>query len=208
MLVPPSSRMSSPRARAARFRVHERRRTPRHPLRRQHGLSAEYRRGDVVRIAHLAEDAFRRAVSHPFRHRRIWSAARSDEPCKAARYRPGRCLRRRRAALSARGTCRRADQSRRRDAHQAARSASYGVPIVATRFGAEGSGFRSGRELLLADNERDFATSCARLLTDGELASLLVAGARRTVYRDYNAAAMGRAPCSTRLMPRCDGSAR
>ena len=33
-------------------------------------------------------------------------------------------------------------------------SAKHGVPVVATRFGAEGTGFRSGRELLLADTER------------------------------------------------------
>ena len=67
-------------------------------------------------------------------------------------------------------------------------SARHGVPIVATRVGAEGTGFRSGQELLLADNERDFASSCARLLTDSKLASRLVAGARRKVGRDYAAA--------------------
>ena len=67
-------------------------------------------------------------------------------------------------------------------------SATHGVPIVATRIGAEGTGFRSGQELLLADNEQDFASSCARLLTDSKLASRLVAGARRKVRRDYAAA--------------------
>ena len=67
-------------------------------------------------------------------------------------------------------------------------SATHGVPIVATRIGAEGTGFRSGRELLLADNEQDFASSCARLLTDSKLASRLVAGARGKVRRDYAAA--------------------
>jgi polysaccharide biosynthesis protein PslH len=66
-------------------------------------------------------------------------------------------------------------------------SANYGVPIVATRFGAAGTGFRSGHELLLADNEWDFAASCARLLTDFRLASRLVAGARRRLLRDYDA---------------------
>lgn len=67
-------------------------------------------------------------------------------------------------------------------------SAAQGVPIVATRIGAEGTGFRSGQELLLADNEQDFASSCARLLTDSKLASRLVAGARGKVRRDYAAA--------------------
>jgi polysaccharide biosynthesis protein PslH len=66
-------------------------------------------------------------------------------------------------------------------------SAKYGVPVVATRFGAAGTGFRSGQELLLADNERDFAACCARLLTDGELASRLRAQARRKVRLDCDA---------------------
>ena len=66
-------------------------------------------------------------------------------------------------------------------------------------FGAAGTGFRSGQELLLADNERDFAASCARLLTDGRLASRLVAGARRKVRRDYDA---GRS--AKRLLDRID----
>jgi polysaccharide biosynthesis protein PslH len=74
-------------------------------------------------------------------------------------------------------------------------AAKHGVPVVATRFGASGTGFRSGRELLLADNERDFAASCARLLTDFRLASRLVAGARRGVLRDFDAGS-----CSQRLL--------
>jgi glycosyltransferase involved in cell wall biosynthesis len=78
-------------------------------------------------------------------------------------------------------------------------SASYGVPIVATRFGAAGTGLRSGHELLLADNERDFAASCARLLTDGRLASRLAARALTRVSRDYDA---GR--CAARLLGMID----
>ncbi len=69
-------------------------------------------------------------------------------------------------------------------------SAKYRVPVVATRFGAAGTGFRSGQELLLADNERDFADCCARLLTDGRLASRLVVQALRKVRRDYDARAI------------------
>ena len=76
---------------------------------------------------------------------------------RQSRHRRRGQLRRRRAALPARCTCRCPDQGGRRHAHQALESANYGVPIVATRFGAAGTGFRSGHELLLADNERDFA---------------------------------------------------
>ncbi len=65
-------------------------------------------------------------------------------------------------------------------------SASYGVPIVATRFGAAGTGLRSGHELLLADTEQDFAACCERLLTDDRLASSLAARARTTVSRKYD----------------------
>jgi glycosyltransferase involved in cell wall biosynthesis len=66
-------------------------------------------------------------------------------------------------------------------------SAKYGVPVVATRFGAAGTGFRSGQELLLADDDHEFAACCVRLLTDGRLASRLVVQALRKVRRDYNA---------------------
>jgi glycosyltransferase involved in cell wall biosynthesis len=65
-------------------------------------------------------------------------------------------------------------------------AARYGIPIVATRFGASGTGLRSGQELLLADKEHDFAACCARLLTDLRLSSRLVAAARRRVLRDYD----------------------
>jgi polysaccharide biosynthesis protein PslH len=65
-------------------------------------------------------------------------------------------------------------------------AAAYGVPVVSTQFGASGTGFKSGRELLLADNAREFATSCARLLQDFGLASRLVAGARRKIKRDFD----------------------
>jgi glycosyltransferase involved in cell wall biosynthesis len=78
-------------------------------------------------------------------------------------------------------------------------AAKHGVPVVATSFGAEGSGFRSGRELLLADTEHAFATSCARLLTDFRLASSLVAGASRKVYRDHDAG-----QSANRLLDRID----
>jgi polysaccharide biosynthesis protein PslH len=81
-------------------------------------------------------------------------------------------------------------------------SAKFGVPVVATRFGAAGTGFRSGLELLVADNERDFAACCVRLLTDGRLASRLAVQALRRVRRDYNAR-----PIAERLLNRIGGVA-
>lgn len=65
-------------------------------------------------------------------------------------------------------------------------SANYGVPIVATSFGAAGTGFRSGHELLLADGERDFAEACFKLLIDRKLACRLAQQARRMALRDYD----------------------
>ena len=65
-------------------------------------------------------------------------------------------------------------------------SANYGVPIVATRFGAAGTGLRCGQELLLADGESDFAEACIKLLTDRKFACRLSVEARRKVRRDYD----------------------
>jgi glycosyltransferase involved in cell wall biosynthesis len=65
-------------------------------------------------------------------------------------------------------------------------SASYGVPIVATSFGAAGTGFRSGHEVFLANGERDFAEACIKLLTDRRLACRLALQARRMALRDYD----------------------
>ena len=65
-------------------------------------------------------------------------------------------------------------------------SANYGVPIVATSFGAAGSGFRSGCELLLADGEGDFVEACIKLLVDRKLACRLTNQARRMARRDYD----------------------
>jgi glycosyltransferase involved in cell wall biosynthesis len=66
-------------------------------------------------------------------------------------------------------------------------AAAYGVPMVATSFGASGCGFRSGLELLLADSEADFAHCCARLLRDPGLASRLAAAAKRRLRREFDA---------------------
>jgi glycosyltransferase involved in cell wall biosynthesis len=65
-------------------------------------------------------------------------------------------------------------------------SANYGVPIVASSLGAEGTGFRSGHELLLADGERNFADACIKLLTNRKIAYRLALQARITVRRNYD----------------------
>jgi glycosyltransferase involved in cell wall biosynthesis len=78
-------------------------------------------------------------------------------------------------------------------------SANHGVPIVATRFGASGTGFRSGHELLLADNEREFAASCAKVLTRGNLASQLATRALTRARREYDARRL-----ATRLLGKID----
>jgi glycosyltransferase involved in cell wall biosynthesis len=65
-------------------------------------------------------------------------------------------------------------------------AAGRSVPIVSTTVGAEGTTFRHGRELLLADSEEGFAQACAKLLQHRERAGRLAARARRRVLRDYH----------------------
>jgi len=45
-------------------------------------------------------------------------------------------------------------------------SMSHGLPIVATKIGAEGMGLRDEREILIADEPQDFANSVNRLYSD------------------------------------------
>jgi len=65
-------------------------------------------------------------------------------------------------------------------------SASYRVPVVATRFGAAGTIFRTNREILLADDERAFSRACSKLLINKRLASRLASWAYATVRREYD----------------------
>ena len=120
-----------------------------------YGLSAQYRRRDVVCHAHLAEAAFRRAFPAAVRHRRPWSAARGDGAGETAGHR--RCWRastmpRRYTAAPPLPSCRSGRGAAR--ASSCSKAQNTACPIVATRFGAAGTGFRSGQELLLADNEQ------------------------------------------------------
>jgi hypothetical protein len=58
--------------------------------------------------------------------------------------------------------------------------------VVSTTVGAEGSTFRHGRELLLADTEERFARACADLLRDRSRASRLARQARARIKLDYD----------------------
>jgi polysaccharide biosynthesis protein PslH len=66
-------------------------------------------------------------------------------------------------------------------------AAANGVPVVSTTAGAEGTTFRHGRELLLADTEERFARACADLLQDRPRALRLARQARATIVLDYDA---------------------
>ena len=115
----------------------------------------------MVCLTHLAKAPFRRAFPVRFVIARAGISARSEEPCETPRH----CRRRRfrgcRTALRQRRPCRCADQGGRRHAHQATRRArNTESPSWPRSFGAEGTGLRSGQELILADNEQDFAASC------------------------------------------------
>ena len=62
----------------------------------------------------------------------------------------------------------------------------WGLPIVATRIGAEGIDARDGEDLLLADTAADFARAVVRLLRDPDARSRLAAGGRRAVESRYD----------------------
>ena len=66
-------------------------------------------------------------------------------------------------------------------------AAAWGIPIVSTTLGADGTTFRHGRELLLADGGEQFAHSCAALLRHQAYARTLAARARRRIMLEYNA---------------------
>jgi len=59
------------------------------------------------------------------------------------------------------------------------------VPIVSTSIGAYGYDVVHESDLLLADNPEDFAASCARLLTDKDLAARLVGNARKRYLSEW-----------------------
>ena len=64
-------------------------------------------------------------------------------------------------------------------------AAAHGVPIIATRLAAEGTAFRSGAEMLIADDPATFLRACLELLRKRSLATRLANQARRKARREY-----------------------
>ena len=64
-------------------------------------------------------------------------------------------------------------------------AAAWRVPIVSTSFGASGTTFRDGQDLLIADTADKFARSCATVLKSDALAGRLAGGARRRITQNY-----------------------
>ncbi len=65
-------------------------------------------------------------------------------------------------------------------------AASYGMPIISTRIGAEGIELENGSEILIGDKPAAFANACARVLTDPGLASRIGSAARRVAMERYD----------------------
>lgn len=63
---------------------------------------------------------------------------------------------------------------------------AYGVPVVATRIGAEGVAVEDDVHLLLADSQTELVEACVRLLSDDALAARLSFNARRLVEANYS----------------------
>lgn len=62
----------------------------------------------------------------------------------------------------------------------------WGLPIVSTTIGAEGSEVRDGENILLADSSEDFAAAVVRLLQDPALGQRLRENGRAWVEERYN----------------------
>jgi glycosyltransferase involved in cell wall biosynthesis len=67
-------------------------------------------------------------------------------------------------------------------------AAAHGVPLVTTVFGAEGTTFQHGVDMLMANNEANFLRACCLLLRDVSLSRRLAARAGAKVRRDYSPA--------------------
>jgi glycosyltransferase involved in cell wall biosynthesis len=63
---------------------------------------------------------------------------------------------------------------------------SWGLPIVSTSIGAEGTLFRDGSNLIIADDAAAFAGAIVRLLGEPALAHQLGAAGRHTIETDYD----------------------
>jgi glycosyltransferase involved in cell wall biosynthesis len=65
-------------------------------------------------------------------------------------------------------------------------AARHGVPVVATGFGVEGTTFRRGADMLVANNEAAFLRACLLLVRNPPLRTRLASQARNKVLRDYS----------------------
>lgn len=63
---------------------------------------------------------------------------------------------------------------------------SWGLPIVSTSIGAEGVLHKHGKNILIADDECEFANAVCSLLQQPHLARRLSEQGRQTVLNDYN----------------------
>jgi glycosyltransferase involved in cell wall biosynthesis len=79
-------------------------------------------------------------------------------------------------------------------------SISYGLPIVATRIGAEGMGLRHEKHLLIADDPDDFADLVVRLYNDETLWRRLSTTALAHLDTNYSLAAARKR--MTRIFPK------
>jgi glycosyltransferase involved in cell wall biosynthesis len=68
-----------------------------------------------------------------------------------------------------------------------------GIPVVTTSLGCEGLDLEHGRDLLVADDPREFARCLDRLLGDDELCAALAREGRATVERRYDWRGIGEA---------------
>ncbi len=82
-------------------------------------------------------------------------------------------------------------------------AASYGRPMVSTRIGAEGLAFDDGREIVLRDDDADFAAACVELLLDDAACARLGLAARAKMQVTYAAEAI--VDCIVDLMTRRRG---
>jgi polysaccharide biosynthesis protein PslH len=64
---------------------------------------------------------------------------------------------------------------------------AMGVPVISTTVGCEGLQVQDGVHLLIADTPKAFATACAKVLTDPELARTLAHNARQLILERYDA---------------------
>jgi glycosyltransferase involved in cell wall biosynthesis len=65
-------------------------------------------------------------------------------------------------------------------------AAAHGVPVVATGFAAEGTAFRHGVDILIANDEKKFVRLCLLLARNRALSVRLASQALATVKREYS----------------------